>query len=88
MLCVFNSVCHYTWCRYADCRGAKGTVGNVELKAELSHIQVLASLISVIFAGPCHLGVNLGVLPKGVKSSLVCYRPNIAVTYFRRDSNP
>jgi hypothetical protein len=38
MLCVIYAVCHYTWCRYANCCGAKGTIGNVELKAELSHI--------------------------------------------------
>ncbi len=34
-----------------------------------SNKQALASLISVIFARPCHLGVDLGFLPKGEKSS-------------------
>ncbi len=34
-----------------------------------SRIRALVSLISVILAGPCHFGVSLAFLPKGVKSS-------------------
>jgi hypothetical protein len=34
-----------------------------------SRILALVSLISVILAGPDHLGVSLGFLPSGAKSS-------------------
>jgi len=34
-----------------------------------SRTQAFVSLISVIFAGPCHFGVNFGFLPRGAKSS-------------------